>query len=110
MFELIRPWTLLLLIPALAVLGWYFVRTLSDFPRPQRIVSLVTRIVIVLLVILSLAGLTWLHETHEQFVIFLIDQSLSVGENGAEAANAFLRDALARIRSLAAAQDAMVGR
>lgn len=40
MFELIRPWTLLLLIPALLVLGWYLVRSLSDFPRPQRMVTI----------------------------------------------------------------------
>lgn len=93
MLELIRPWTLLLLVPALLVLSWYFVRSLSDFPRPQRIVSLVTRTLIVLLLALSLAGLTWLHTTHEQFVIFLIDQSLSVGDNGEQAVDDFLKRA-----------------
>jgi uncharacterized membrane protein len=90
MFELIRPWTLLLLLPALLVLGWYFVRSLSDFPRPQRIVSLIARIILVLLVVLALAGFTWLHTTQEQYVIFLVDQSSSVGENGAEAVEEFL--------------------
>ncbi len=94
MVELIRPWTLILAIPALAVLGWYYLRSLSDFPRPQRIVSLVTRTLIVLLVLLALAGLTLLHETHEQYVVFLADQSLSVGENGIEAVDKFLDKAL----------------
>ncbi|HUG67819.1 MAG TPA: VWA domain-containing protein, partial [Pirellulaceae bacterium] len=84
---------LLLLVPALLVLGWYFARSLSDFPRPQRIVSLVSRTLIVFLLALSLAGLTWLHTTHEQFVIFLIDQSLSVGENGEQAVDEFLQRA-----------------
>lgn len=93
MFELIRPWMLLLLVPALLVLGWYFARSLSDFPRPQRIVSLVSRSLIVFLLAFSLAGLTWLHTTHEQFVIFLIDQSLSVGENGEQAVDEFLQRA-----------------
>ena len=94
MFELIRPWALLLLLPALPVLAWYFARSLSDFPRPQRIVSLITRGIIVLLLVLSLAGLTWLHTTQEQYVIFLVDQSLSVGENGMQAADEFLNRAL----------------
>lgn len=90
MFELIRPWTLILLVPALLVLGWYFVRSLSDFPQRQRIVSLVSRILIILLLVLSLAGLTWLHTTQEQYVVFLVDQSLSIGDNGVQAVNEFL--------------------
>ncbi|MFV1968595.1 MAG: VWA domain-containing protein [Pirellulaceae bacterium] len=94
MLELIRPWMLFLLIPALSVLAWYFVRSLSDFPRPQRIVSLMTRTVIVLLLVLSLAGLTWLHATQEQFVIFLVDQSLSVGDNGVESVDEFFSKVL----------------
>ncbi len=94
MFELIRPWLLCLLIPALPVLVWFFVRSLTDFPRRQRIVSLIIRTSIVLLLVLALSGLTWLHATGQQFVIFLIDQSLSVGENGNAFADKFLDDAL----------------
>src|SRR5687767_8908147 len=93
MFELIRPWMLLLTIPAFAVLVWFYVRSLSDFPRRQRIVSLATRLIIVFLLTAALAGLTWLHTTHEQYVIFLVDKSLSVGENGSKAADEFLKDA-----------------
>ena len=94
MLELIRPSALLLLVPALFTLGWYFVRSLSDFPRPQRMVSLTTRSLIILLLVLSLAGLTSLHKTREQFVIFLVDQSLSVGDNGVRAVGEFFSQTL----------------
>lgn len=94
MLELIRPWSLMVLVPAMLVLGWFFVRTLSDFPRPQRMTSLVTRCVIIVLLALSMAGLTLLHTTHEQFVIFLVDQSLSVGDDGATAVDEFVTKAL----------------
>ncbi len=94
MLELIRPWTLILLVPAVIVLGWYYVRSLSDFPTPQRIFSLMSRAIILLLLILALAGLTWLHTTDEQFVIFLVDQSLSVGEDGFKAIDEFVERSL----------------
>src|SRR5688500_17030756 len=93
MFELIRPWILLFIVPAFAVLAWFFVRSLSDFPRQQRIASLALRMIIVLLLVLALAGLTWLHTTQEQYVMFLIDQSLSVGDSGSEAVDEFLKTA-----------------
>jgi len=92
-FEFTRPMLLILIVPFAIVLGIWFVRSLSDFPKPQRIWSLVTRSLIGLLLILALAGLTWLHRTHEQFVLFVVDQSLSVGENAEVAANDFLRGA-----------------
>src|SRR5688572_30426089 len=75
--ELTRPWMLLALLVAAPALAYYFVHSLSDFPRPQRIVSLATRLCIVLLLILALAGLTLLHSTDEKFVIFVVDQSTS---------------------------------
>lgn len=91
--ELTRPWMLLALVVAIPLLLYYFYRSLSDFPRKQRIVSLVTRTCIVLLLVLALAGLTLLHSTTEKFVIFVVDQSTSVGDNAAEAASDFLKTA-----------------
>ena len=91
-FEFTRPMLLILIVPFAVVLGIWFVRSLSDFPKPQRIWSLVARSCIGLLLILSLAGLTWLHRTHEQFVVFVVDQSLSVGENAETAAQDFLKN------------------
>ncbi|MDZ4778696.1 MAG: VWA domain-containing protein [Planctomycetia bacterium] len=93
-FEFTRPWLLTLLLVAAPVLIAFFVRSLSDFPRRQRIVSLVTRSLIVLLVILALAGFTLLRPTDEQFVMILADQSLSVGDDGAKRVNEYLDAAL----------------
>ena len=38
--------------------------------------------------------MTWLHRTHDQFVLFVVDQSLSVGENAEIAATEFLKQAV----------------
>src|SRR5262245_33133500 len=92
--ELTRPMALIALV-AMPVLIYYFVRSLSDFPRPQRIVSLVTRSIVALLMILALAGLTLLHSVNEQYVIFLVDDSLSVGDEAGKQAAKFVDDARA---------------
>lgn len=88
--ELTQPWLLLLLLPTVALMVLYYLRSLSDFPRPQRIVSLIARLIVALLLILSVSGLTMLHATREQFVIFVADQSLSIGDEAAREATAFL--------------------
>ncbi len=95
--ELTRPWLLLTLVVALPLLLYYFYHSLSDFPRPQRIVSLIVRCCLVALVVLALAGLTLLHSTKEKFTIFAVDQSTSVGDNAAKAAEEFLKTAAANI-------------
>lgn len=87
--ELTRPLALIALL-AMPALAFYFVRSLSDFPHRQRIVSLVTRSVVALLLILALAGLTWLHTTDEQYVIFLVDDSLSIGDEASQQATKYL--------------------
>ena len=61
----------------------------------QRVVSLASRIVIVALLVLALAGLTLYQPTREQFVIFALDRSLSVGEESRRATEKFLDQALA---------------
>jgi uncharacterized membrane protein len=91
-FELTRPWALIFLI-AVPVLVYFFFWSLSDFPRRQRIISLLIRSTIVLLVILSLAGLTLLRDVHDQYVIFLVDDSLSVDKDGAARVESFLEEA-----------------
>ena len=88
--ELTRPWALTLLLVALPVLAWYFVRSLSDFPRPQWIVSLVVRALTMLLLVSSLAGLALVRDTEDRFFLFLVDQSESVSDNGAEVVDQFL--------------------
>ena len=93
--ELTRPWLLATVLPMLIALLYFFVRSLSDFPKSQRIVSLAVRSLIVLLLGLSLAGLTLLHRTEEQFVMFVTDQSQSIGDEAAAKATSFLSEAMA---------------
>src|SRR5437016_2826744 len=78
----------LLAVGAVPWLVWYFRRSLVDFAKWQKGISLGVRIAIVLLLVLALAGLTLLKPTDRQFVIVVVDQSLSVAHEplpGAEA-------------------------
>ena len=88
--ELTRPWALISLAVLAPVLIYYFIRSLSDFPPRQRLLSLTVRMLIVLLLVLSLGGLTWLRKSSQRFVVCVVDQSQSVGEAGAKQANEFL--------------------
>ncbi|HEX3655609.1 MAG TPA: VWA domain-containing protein [Pirellulales bacterium] len=78
----------------LPLLGWYFYRSLVDFSRVQRLVSLALRAAIIVLLVAALAGLTLLRPTHEQFVVFALDRSLSIGEDSRQAAEHFVDEAL----------------
>ena len=81
--ECVRPemlWGLLLLAPVC----WFFFRSLSDFPRWQRALSLACRSAIVVLLVLALAGLALLSPTTRQYVVLVIDRSLSVDDKAAE--------------------------
>ena len=91
-FELTRPIWLLGLL-ALPILFYYYRRSLVDFARWQKILSLSMRSTIVLLLVLALAGLTLLRTTREQFVVFAIDRSLSVGDDSRKVAESFVAKA-----------------
>jgi uncharacterized membrane protein len=93
-FELTQPLFLLCLL-ALPVLVWYFYRGLTEFVRWQRVLSLAVRVVVVVLLVLALTGLNLLRPTKEQFVVFAIDQSLSVGDEGKHEVDRFLDKAVA---------------
>lgn len=90
--ELVRPiWLAGLLI--LPVLAWYFHRSLVDFPRWERVLSLTVRSLIVTLLVLALADLTLLLPTSRMFVVFVRDASLSIGEPSQQSAAKFVEDA-----------------
>jgi uncharacterized membrane protein len=90
--ELARPaWLFgLLLIP---VLIYYFIKSLCDLPRRQRVVSLIGRSLILTLLVLCLAGLTLLKPTAERYVVFAVDRSVSVGDDSRKAEDAFIESA-----------------
>ena len=91
--ELTRPWLAVGLV-ALPLLYLYFRRSLVDFARWQRAASLAARTAIVVLLVLALAGLTLLLPTQRQFVVFVNDVSLSVGDESRRKAADFIREAL----------------
>lgn len=90
--EFTRPewlWALLL-IPALTI---YYFRSLVDLPWRQMITSLVVRSIVAVLLVLALAGLNLLDVTRNVFVVFAVDQSLSIGDEGRKASDEFIRNA-----------------
>jgi uncharacterized membrane protein len=92
--ELTQPWYLLGIL-ALPVLVWYYFRGLTDFARWQRILSLASRGLVVGLLVLALCGLTFLQPGKEQYVVFAIDESMSVGEENKAAVDDFIGKATA---------------
>ncbi|REK10956.1 MAG: VWA domain-containing protein [Planctomycetota bacterium] len=87
--EWVRPqmlWALLLLVP----ICWYYYRSLSDFPRWQRALSLALRSAVVVLLVLALTGLALLNPTTRQYVVFVVDRSLSIDEEAEKQIDAFL--------------------
>src|SRR5205085_976356 len=93
--ELTQPWFLLLAVLALPVLAWYFYRGLTDFSHWQRRTSLAARAAVVALLVAALCGLTWLKPTKDLFVVFAVDDSLSVGDEAKPEAEKFLDQAVA---------------
>ncbi|MEQ9411681.1 MAG: VWA domain-containing protein [Fuerstiella sp.] len=70
----------LLVLPALVVV---FRRSLVDLPWRQKFLSLITRSAIVVLLVLAMSGLTLWIGSVDVFVIFAVDQSLSVDQDRA---------------------------
>ena len=96
-FEWIRPAMLWWLMVALPLLIYFHFRTLSDFPRWQRVASLAVRIVVVVLLMLALAGLVLLRSTNRQMIVVAVDQSASIDDAAANTANDFARRLMSEI-------------
>ncbi len=86
---------LLLLLPAVAALGW----PSRGFARRREIASLVLRLFIVLCLIFSLAGLEIARAADELAVVFLIDASDSMPASAKAAAVDYTRQAVAAMRA-----------
>jgi uncharacterized membrane protein/uncharacterized protein YegL len=94
-FELTRPLWLAGLV-SLPLLYYYFRHSLVDFTLRQKAATLALRATIVVLLVLALAGLTLMSPTREQFVVFAIDRSLSVGDQSRRQAEAYVAKATAK--------------
>ncbi|MEZ6126601.1 MAG: VWA domain-containing protein [Planctomycetaceae bacterium] len=94
--ECLRPAWLagLLLIPVLLLIAR---RSLTDFSHRQRTISLVVRCLVLALITLALAGVNVLSRTQKSFVVFAVDDSLSIGSRGRELAADYLKQATAQI-------------
>ena len=84
-----------LLLPALLLLAWFHYRTLSDFAKIQRNLSLLFRVCVVGLLVAAICGPVILEPTKTQMIIFAIDQSESIDEEATKKANEFLAEATA---------------
>lgn len=93
--ELTSPTILLAGLMALPWLGWMFARSLVDFPGWQKWCSLSVRVIVGGLVLLALAGLTLLEPTRDLCVVYVLDESLSIGEDAKTSASKFLDEAQA---------------
>ncbi len=67
-------------IPAVVWIGWYHVRSLSDFSPTQRWLSTICRGLVATLLILAMCGPVWTVQTIEQRLIVAIDRSESIDE------------------------------
>ncbi len=95
--ELTRP-AMLALLMALVPVAWYYRRSLVDFPRGQRRVSLAARVIVLLLLILAAAGLNLVRHDDRQYVIFLVDRSDSLDDDAMKQADGFVTDAAKHLR------------
>ncbi|MHC4398540.1 MAG: VWA domain-containing protein [Planctomycetota bacterium] len=90
--ELTRPWLLAGLV-VLPFLVYYFHRSLVDFTRRQLAGSLAIRSLVVILLALALSGLTLMLPTDRQFVVFVVDASLSIDDQSRDKAARYIEQA-----------------
>jgi Ca-activated chloride channel family protein len=88
-----HPW-MLTSLAVLPVLVYYSYRSLTDFPRGQRLLSLAVRAAFVTLLVLALCGPTLPQPPEQRYVVFLIDHSRSVGPQARQEAEDFITAAL----------------
>jgi len=78
----LHPQILLLIPPALLLLVWVDARSNHPLAGPRRRLLLVARSLLVALVLAAMASPARVHTSREQSVIFILDHSRSVGEEG----------------------------
>ena len=83
----------------LPLLAWWASRGLVSFSKRQRAVSLACRAAVVTSLVLAMAGLTLRRPSTAPFVVFAVDRSLSVGDEGMAAEAEFLDHALENRKS-----------
>ncbi|MDR0327116.1 MAG: hypothetical protein LBI05_02340, partial [Planctomycetaceae bacterium] len=87
--EFTHPYYLTGLLLIALLIGAYR-RSLVDFSRRQRLLSLAIRTAILSLIVFALAGLTLLFPTPQTMIVLLVDQSRSIDTAAAEARDQFI--------------------
>lgn len=88
-WEWMRPQLMWLAVAVAVWLIWLHVRSLSDFPKWQRRLSLAIRMLVVLLINAALAGLVLLSSTDRRMIVVAIDRSASIDEAATSTADEF---------------------
>jgi Mg-chelatase subunit ChlD len=92
-FDFEYPGRLVWLV-VLLVIAYFAFRSSASAPLRRRVASFMTRSLIVTLLVVAFAGLLYRYQTDQRFVIFAVDTSHSVGGEGRQAADRFLKTAL----------------
>ena len=88
-----------ILVPAVPLLVWYHLRSLSDFPPAQKTFSLLIRIALLVLLVAAICGPTLMRSTKKQMIIFAVDRSQSVDEAASAKADEFIAKATEAAKS-----------
>ncbi|EKK03172.1 von Willebrand factor type A [Rhodopirellula baltica SH28] len=94
MLQWTQPQWAWLWVPAVLWLVVFHLRTLSDFPPRQRLVSLLVRGIVLTLLIMVVCGPVVLRSTSQKMIVFAIDQSESIDDAARETADEYLKDAI----------------
>ncbi len=94
MLQWTQPQWAWLWVPAVLSLVVFHLRTLSDFPPRQRLVSLLVRGIVLTLLIMAVCGPVVLRSTSQKMIVFAVDQSESIDEAARETADEYLKDAI----------------
>ncbi|WP_461508007.1 VWA domain-containing protein [Rhodopirellula baltica] len=94
MLQWTQPQWAWLWVPAVLWLVVFHLRTLSDFPPRQRLVSLLVRGIVLTLLIMAVCGPVALRSTSQKMIVFAVDQSESIDEAARETADEYLKDAI----------------
>ncbi len=99
MFELTHPRALLILALVLPGLLLLMRGSIADLASAQRRLSLIVRGFVLLCLVLALAGVRMLLPNTDLAVLFVVDQSESISEEGSKQARAFIQASLAHQQS-----------
>ncbi len=86
------PYLLLLIFPALAFLLWAESKSSHPMPAGRKRILLIVRALAVMLALAALAGPARVMTTARHAVIFVLDQSQSIGAEGLKKETAKLRE------------------